>query len=235
MAEFLTTKGVADEIESIIKNAKNRLVLISSYLQLSETLFQILKDADRREVRITLVYGKGELKPDERSQLKKFDNLSLCLLENLHAKCFFNEECMVITSMNLYDFYEQKNREMGVLISEQKNREMGVLISTKGDESAFRNAVKEAKLIVDSSRKHDLRRPGGDYFYHRNKQKYYCIRCRTVIPYDLKKPLCRDCFSEWEIGGDPNYEEYYCHTCGRHEPATINKPLCSSCYRESLI
>ena len=223
MAEFLTTKGAGYQIENIIKNAKNRLVLISPYLQLSETLFQTLKDADRRKVRITLVYEKGELKPDERSQLEKLDNLSLYFLENLHAKCFFNEENMVITSMNLYDF------------SEQKNREMGVLIDTKEDENAFRDAVKEAKLIIDSSRKHDLRRLRGDYYYHRNKQKGYCIRCGKDITYDLNKPLCPDCFSVWVQYRDPYYEERYCHTCGKPELTTIEKPSCYSCYRKFLI
>ena len=58
-----------------------------------------------------------------RSQLEQLDNLSLRFLNKLHAKCFFNEDNMVITSMNLYDFSEQ-NIEMGVLINKQDEAEL---------------------------------------------------------------------------------------------------------------
>jgi hypothetical protein len=44
---------------------------------------------------------------------------------------------MVITSMNLYEFSEKTNREMGVLVT--------------GDEEAYRAAVAEVKSIVAAS------------------------------------------------------------------------------------
>lgn len=221
MAKFLTTRGTTSEIENIINNAKNWLVLISPYVKIARTLFQSLKDANRRKVKIRLVYGKRELNPDVRSQLEQLDNLSLYFLENLHAKCFFNEECMVITSLNLYDF------------SEQKNREMGVLISKKDDENVFKDAANEAKVIVTSSTKEDLRRPRGGYHRYRTKQKGYCIKCRIPIPYDLDRPYCRDCFSEWVVWENPDYEESYCHTCGQPEPTSMVRPQCYSCYFKS--
>ena len=223
MAKFLTTRGTSSQIEDIINSAKNRLVLISPFLQLSETLFQTLKGADRRKVKITLVHGKRELKPEERSQLKQLDNLSLRFLENLHAKCFFNEEHMVITSMNLYDF------------SEQNNREMGVLLSTKDDGDVFRDAVKEAKLIVESSTIDNLGKHKEVSYHPRTKQKGYCIRCGIPISYDLNRPLCPDCFSEWVVWQNPYYEEHCCHTCGKPAPTSRAKPLCFSCYNKSRI
>lgn len=134
MAELLTTKGTSHHIEDIITNAKKRLTLISPYIKLSKTFLGRLQDANKRGVKVTLVYGKDQLNPDEMSKLEQLNNLSLYFLENLHAKCYFNEECMVITSMNMHDFSESSNREMGVLIRKDKER----------DNEVFDNAVKES-------------------------------------------------------------------------------------------
>ncbi|GAG94054.1 unnamed protein product [marine sediment metagenome] len=220
MAEFLTTQGTLDRLENIIKDAKNRLVLISPYLQLPKTLFERLKDADRRNVKITLIYGKDRLKPDERSRLKQLNNLSLYFLTNLHAKCYFNEECMVITSMNMYDV-------------SAKNREMGVLIREKDDNEVFNKAVNEMDSIVHASTKDDLRKSKEDAPHSRNKQMGYCIRCKRPIPYDLDKPHCYECFLEWKAGPYIDYPERYCHICGRREETTKEKPQCRSCYMKS--
>lgn len=223
MAKFLTTLGSQAEIENIIDNARNRLVVISPYIRIQETLLQSLKAADRRSVKIVLVYGKDELKPETKSQLEQLSNLSLYFLENLHAKCFFNEESMVITSLNLYES------------AEGNNREMGVLISRKEDEDCFKDAVKEASVIVSSAAKVELGKPK---VRTQSKTKRstsggtggYCIRCKTLIPLNPDQPLCRDCYDEWAEWENPDYEEKFCHTCGKPTPTTIEKPLCHHCY-----
>ncbi len=107
MAKFLTTRGTSSNLENIINAAERRLVLISPYVRIPETLFPCLKAADKKNVKITLVYGKkGGLSDDLIGQLKQLVNLSLYFDRNLHAKCYFNETSMVITSMNLYDYSE---------------------------------------------------------------------------------------------------------------------------------
>lgn len=59
MSDFLTTQGVAFQLETIVTGARKRLVLVSPYLQLSQTLYERLREADGRVVKITLIYGKG--------------------------------------------------------------------------------------------------------------------------------------------------------------------------------
>jgi len=221
MADFLTTQGTSFHIENIIKNAKSKLVLITPYLKLSKTLFTRIKDTDRRDVKITLVYGKDALKSDERNQLKQLNNLSLYFCENLHAKCYFNEECMVITSMNMYEF------------SEKNNREMGILIQKKDDAKVFNEAVKEAISIRDASTKDDLKKFEEVSYHPQTKQKAYCIRCRLPIPYNIERPFCRDCFLEWSEWENPFYDESFCHTCGKTELTSMGMPQCDSCYIES--
>ena len=221
MAEFLTTRGTTAKIEDIINDAKHELFLLSPFVKIPDTLFQSLKDADRRKVKITLVYGKKRLRPDVKSQLEGLESLSIYFLENLHAKCYFNEESMVITSLNLVDF------------SEQNNKEMGVFISVKHDHDVFNEAVKEAKQIIYLASPEDLRRPKDKPYSYRTKQKGYCIRCRIPIPYDLSRPYCLDCYSKWSEWENTDYEDDYCHTCGRHELTTMAKPQCRSCYSKS--
>ena len=90
MAEFLTTNGVSFRIETIIMEARKKLVLVSPFLQLSKTFFERLKDASNRNVEIIIIYGKDELKPNERNSLAELKSVELYFFENLHAKCYFN-------------------------------------------------------------------------------------------------------------------------------------------------
>ena len=235
MAEFLTTQGTSYYIEDIIRKAKNKLVLISPFLQISKTLFERLKDADRQNVKIILIYGKDELKPDEKKKLQELRNLSLYFCTNLHAKCFFNETSMVITSMNMYEF------------SEKTNREMGVLIRAEDDEKVYSEAVKEAQSILDLATEDDSRKSKPTQVKQgqqveprrttsRTKKEGHCIRCRTNIHYNLDSPYCHDCWEKWDAkGGNPDYREPdgKCHACGKPTPTSKAKPLCLSCFKKT--
>ncbi len=221
MAEFLTTYGTSYYIENIIVNAKSWLVLISPFFNLSKNFYERLTDADRRKVKIILIYGKDELKPNEKSRLQQLENVSLYFCENLHAKCFLNEECMVITSMNIYEY------------SEKNNREMGVLIRKEDDSKLYSDAMKEVQSVIDSSTNARVAKGMGYSSIARTKQEGYCIRCGTSIPHNLDAPYCPACFEVWAKWKNPDYDELYCHTCGDLELTTMAKPQCYSCYIRS--
>jgi len=237
MAEFLTTYATSHHIEKIIKGAISKLVLVSPYLQLSRTFFERLKDASAKGVSIKIIYGKSELRDDQMKQLAELKGLELFYFENLHAKCYMNENTMVITSMNMYDFSEKNNREMGVLIEREK------------DTQVFKDAMDETKSIIDSSVKKD--------FTLKNKQvaaknpkyvetktpkyaeskspkyatkKGYCIRCRTAITLNPDRPLCEDCYGTWSIYENIDFREQYCHGCGDPGPSSFRYPQCQECY-----
>jgi len=140
MAKFLTTSGITYQVELIIKEAQKKLVLISPFVQISKMLFERLQNASDKGVQIILIYGKGELKKTEKKQLENIENLKLYFYENLHAKCYFNEKSMVVTSMNLYEFSEKNNREMGIFISKTDDIEM------------FNEAVEETLSVIKSAK-----------------------------------------------------------------------------------
>jgi len=232
MAKFLTTRGTASQIENIINSARKRLVLISPFNRIPETLFQCIQNTDRKNVSIIIVYGKSELKQEVISQLEQLKNLSLYFYRDLHAKCFFNEDSMVITSMNLYDY------------AELHNKEMGVLITVEDDKSLYDEAIKEVERIVNFSERVDLRNasnqrrlttpaPSVSTQPVRATLKGYCINCGKSIPYDFFKPYCPNCYKTWKKWEDPDWEEDYCHGCSRKWRTTIEYPLCLACWRKS--
>jgi len=231
MAKFLTTRGTSSSLENIINTAERSLVLISPYIKIPETLFQCLKAADKKNVKITLVYGKkDDLDDGVIGQLQQLRNLSLYFDKNLHAKCYFNEATMVITSMNLHAF------------SELNNREMGVLVSAKEDSSLYDEAVREYRRMVDiaepiglkttSTRNQEPKRVEVTRQQPETAVTGHCIRCGSDIALDPSKPYCRDCFDVWKQWEDPEYKEKYCHWCGRPIKTTIEYPLCRTCYRK---
>lgn len=233
MAQFLTTNGTSYNIENIIIEAKTKLVLVSPYLQISKTFYERLKDASNRNVSIKIIYGKDELKPNEHNSLAELKKVELYFFENLHAKCYFNETKMVITSMNMYEFSEKNNREMGVLIDKEEDKEL------------FERAVTETLSIIKSAEQLPLRRTERPIYQAAKKEfdsykgaKYqqvlrgYCIRCASRIDYDPTKPYCGSCYSTWSQFGNPDYQETVCHRCGQYEATSMNKPQDYRCYSE---
>lgn len=228
MADFLTTNGTSFHIEDIIMEARKKLTLVSPYLQLSKTFYERLKDCSNKGVTITIVYGKDELKPNEKKSLSELKNLDLFYFENLHAKCYFNESKMVITSMNMYEF------------SEKNNREMGVLVDATVDESLYEKAFKEAQSIIDSSDEIilDERSKFSKEESNKGRKSYckktslgYCIRCSKRIEFNNDRPLCHDCFKSWVFFENLDFKEKVCHGCGKYEHSSMRRPLCNSCWQ----
>jgi len=230
MIKFLTTSAVASEIEVILINAEREVVLISPYVQFSDNFIQRLQDANRKGVLVKIVYREGKLPDAIHDVFRGLDNLNLYNCSRLHAKCYFNERSMVITSMNLYEFSEKNNREMGVLVS--------------SDEPLYQDAVAEAESILAASdevhvqkRRSSTRR--GDSrpqqaARKKERARGYCIRCKRRISCNLDAPLCPQCFSSWAQWEDPDYPEKHCHTCGAEWETSKARPQCYTCYRSPV-
>lgn len=139
MAKFLTTVGNSFYIEQIILNAEKDITIVTPFLKLSQTLIDRINDAERADINITFIYGKSELIASQRAFLYSLKNLRIYFYSNLHAKCYHNERQMVISSMNLYEFSERNNREMGVLIEKDQDSQM------------FDEAVREIESIKNAS------------------------------------------------------------------------------------
>ncbi len=217
MAEFLTTLGTSSYIEKILLTAKERVYLVSPYLQFSRHFHERLLDVSEKGIAIVIVYGKNQLHKSELNLLKEIPGLTLTFCDNLHAKCYHNESDMVITSMNMYEY------------SERNNREMGIGLTKSSDSSLFENAANEVQSIIRSSKiefQNALVTDEGE----EEDETGSCIRCGSEINFDPERPMCRDCYYSWNNYGNPYYKENNCHGCGKKEATSMAKPLCKSCY-----
>ena len=124
MAKFLDTTGVSYHLQQLINNATEKLILISPYLKLNERLKQSLEDKDRMKIDVRIIYGKSELHPAENNWLKSLRSIRTSFCQNLHAKCYLSENGAIITSMNLYDFSQINNNEMGVYIDKTEDEQL---------------------------------------------------------------------------------------------------------------
>ncbi len=136
MAKFLNTSGTTYHLEEMIKKASDRLILISPYLKLNERVKELLEDKNRLKIDIRIVYGKSDLQPEEINWLKGLDFVRTSFCKNLHAKCYLNENECIITSLNLYEF------------SQINNNEMGILIARDADNQLYSDAYEEAQRII---------------------------------------------------------------------------------------
>lgn len=227
MADFLTTKGISFQLEKIITSAVDSLTIVSPYLKISQIFFDRLKEADSRGVTIRLIYGKDKLRAAQRRELAELENLEVFFFKDLHAKCYFNEELMIIGSMNFYEF------------SEANNREMGVLVSSYDDTDAFHEAAVEVNTLIQHGEKTELVKkkvvtpekvkPKENTYYKYQRPKHgFCIRCRDEIPRSPDRPYCYSCFSTWASFGDVDYRDHYCILCGDNYPASMRNPVCSN-------
>lgn len=136
MAKFLNTSATNFYLEELIKNAKERLILISPYLRLNDRIKELLEDKNRLKIDIRIIYGKSDLHPDEIKWMQRLDYVRLSFCKNLHAKCYINEESCIISSLNLYEFSQVNNNEMGILIKKEEDVEV------------FKDAYEEAQRII---------------------------------------------------------------------------------------
>ena len=124
MAKFLDTTGISYHLEQTIKNANERLVLISPFLKINDRIKELLEDKDRLKIDIRVIYGKNELLPEENNWLKSMNSIRTSFCKNLHAKCYMNEKEALITSMNLYEFSQANNNEMGIHVSRDVDQQL---------------------------------------------------------------------------------------------------------------
>ena len=136
MAKFLNTSAANYYLEELIKQARERLIIISPFLKFNDRIKELLVDKDRMKIDVRIVYGKNELAPSEINWLRSLEFLRTSFCQNLHAKCYMNEQAAIITSMNLYDFSQVNNNEMGVFIRREEEPEL------------FRETFEEAQRLI---------------------------------------------------------------------------------------
>jgi len=110
--------------------------------------------------------------------------------------------------MNLHEYSQTHNWEMGILFSKQK------------DDEVYTDVIKELKHLVTQAKRY-------------TEVRAYCIRCRELMDkFDPRKPLCNKCYPIWAKFKNKQYEEKFCHSCGSDTTKSrlsFKNPLCKNC------
>lgn len=219
MAKFLDTMEITSSIGRILKNAKDKVILVSPYIDICSRYKSLIEEKNEDHVQVILVWGKKkkQLKFDNEAKkwIKSMDFVDEIYYKDLHAKCYLNEEEAIITSMNLYE-------------ASQKNVEMGVLLTKNDDAEAYDALWKEVKRLIKD-------KPNLIFIQRNNpsKKEGFCIRCRESIKLNPQVPLCKKCYTSWKKYSDPTYKEKFCHICGTENNSSFEKPVCYSCHKKS--
>ena len=226
MAKFLDTTGVSNELAQIIKSAKEKLILISPFLQISDRFKEMLEDQDRMKLDIRIIYGKSELQPQESNWLKSLKSVRTSICKNLHAKCYLNEKESLISSMNFYEFSQMNNNEMGIVVYKSEDSQLYNDIN----EEARRliRVSEEIKVTVEKViPKEELSKNG----------EGHCIRCGTSLEINPEHPYCLNDYQKWKEFEDKKYVEKtgFCHICGKPNASSMEKPSCIGCYKKNKI
>lgn len=259
MAEFLTTADVNARLEKIVENAKKELILISPYLRVHDRLKQSIEVRSRSGVKVRIVYREEKQKQEVSAWLESLTHVGTGFCKDLHAKCYLNEREALLTSMNLYEFSQQNNYGIGILVSRGEEPTLYRKIcdgankvlqaSTTVREPAPQSSTAPSPMKAVGSM---LQRFGRALERDRETTptveglKYsqsddllsspetqtegFCIRCGVAIPANPDMPYCKGHYRSWNRYKNETYEEDYCHMCENEYTATMLKPVCYACY-----
>jgi len=134
MSKFITGKELENTVYDIIWNATNTLLIVCPYINLDNYFRKLFENhLNNPRLRIIIVFGKNEnnvqksLSSLDFDFFKKFLNVSILYLPDLHGKYYANDAQSVITSINLYDYSFKNNIEFGIL---QENNRLGTITAS---------------------------------------------------------------------------------------------------------
>ena len=148
MSKFITGVELEETISKIIWETKETLLIVSPFIKLDDYFKKLFDNhINNPKIHILIVFGKNEnnisrsLSKNDFEYFKKFLNISIIYIPNLHAKYYGNEKKGVITSINLYDYSFKNNIEFGVY------SEFNVInnITNKTEKDAWETCMKLAE------------------------------------------------------------------------------------------
>ncbi|TFH27807.1 MAG: hypothetical protein E4H10_02615 [Bacteroidia bacterium] len=138
-AEFLSSVGTSYQIDRLISEATSEIVFFAPVLKLHESVILKFQQADQRNVRITLVYGKERNQIRGQRWYKDYKNLRILYHDKLNTFFYRNEKEIILTSMGLSDLSGNLRSDMGLLIAKLRDRK------------AYEDGIYEQEMLVEHS------------------------------------------------------------------------------------
>lgn len=247
MAKFLDTVDQNSVISKIIENAKKKIIIISPYIHLGEHHKNALKlRAEDHKVELTIVFKKNEgadplkhIHKEDLELFKSFKNVFIGYDTKIHAKFYGNEKEGLSTSMNLYDYSHNNNKEIGIYVRKKLiNKKIINLKDNKSDNqfSLYAGLIKLAGGIIKQAdnvfRNKPIFAPNilGIGKYIKSESTNYLkenLKVQSNINTSVKK-------GSDETKAIVDYEKQYgyCIITRKEISFDISKPLCTEAYKE---
>jgi hypothetical protein len=240
MAELLYDSALGAAIEELIDNADDFLWLVSPYISLHQRIRDKLKTMARNKphVEVIVVFGKNEddahksMSKEDIEFLKQLPNIQICYEKRLHAKFYASEDAVIVTSMNLHQFSQNNNIEVGLKFDSRKRIHTAEEIDKKllnyfdtiidnAHEIFWKWTEKKSGFwgITSKSEKAIIQVDETEVFF---RQKDFSGKARKFYK------------NERSVGlGNPNGEKLmgYCIRTGKPIPFNPERPLCAEAYK----
>lgn len=169
MAVFLNRNGMNKHIADMLSSSTSAVTIISPYLDLSEDIKKRIRKADDDGTSITIIYRNEDLTEENKFFIYSLKNVQIWICGNLHAKCYYNERYMVLGSMNLYEYSQLNNWEMGVLIDKAEDEVLFTAVEEEVQKNLEAPDSKFQPTIEEFNKKSGL--TWNDYERHINKNR----------------------------------------------------------------
>ena len=250
MAKFISGEELEKVIYDIIWDAKKTLLIVSPFIKLDDYFKRLFDNhANNPSLHLIIVFGKNEGSPSKSlskidfEYFKKFLNISIIYVPNLHAKYYGNKTKGVISSINLYDYSFKNNIEFGVY---SKVNMLNKLITTE-DQKAWNTCIQ----IAENNEAVFIKRPVYEkkLIITKNYIKLDVLHDITENMYNLFNPNAKsqvikrinDFPKSLELGSKPrerpNREKFekpnigFCIRTGVRIPFNPNRPLSEESYK----
>ena len=198
-AEFLSSVGTSYQIDRLISEATNEIVFMCPVFKLQESIILKFNQADQRNVRITLLYGKERNQIRGQRWFKEFKNLRILYHDKLNSTIYRNEKELIITSMGLQDLTSSSFSDMGILITKLRDRK------------AFEDGIYEQELLVEQAEevfagthyeKHEDTSDPHEIIRDMPYLTYFGIEDRTLVTGKVKAPSGKFYVPDMELYND---------------------------------
>ncbi|KAG4105441.1 hypothetical protein H8356DRAFT_1634760 [Neocallimastix lanati (nom. inval.)] len=249
---LISTFSILEHYCKIIDEAKKKCTIVTPYYKSIPEIEYSIEKAVKRGVVFDVIGREDE--EEEFEPLRRFPNMTIKFYERLHAKLIYNEEGLVMSSMNFTESSVNFNQEIGVyildkfIINKIRKKFIGEddidgYISDPEDYNSVQLHCSCGRVIKNNNEECPRCKRWDEKIFGKKSEStfQFCKKCGRPIKYDPEKPLCYGCFLE-EEEEDQRYDDIFdnemaiddyiqhCRRCKTPIPADPDKPYCYSCF-----
>jgi phosphatidylserine/phosphatidylglycerophosphate/cardiolipin synthase-like enzyme len=137
--KLLNRNELNSEIEKMIHTEKDFVLLLSPFIDLSEDIINVLH-LSKAEICL-IISDKDKNNIDEIK--KMIPKVNIIKTKNLHAKIYMSSSKIIVTSMNLYEYSQIHNFEIGLIFDNNLNDEICKNLYEELEKFFGKNSIKK--------------------------------------------------------------------------------------------